>query len=286
MKLITMAAALDSGTVTPQSTYNDTGVIYVGGSQIYNWDLSGPGVTDMETLLARSLNIGAATLAMWMGPDSYYNYLAKFNFGRPMGVELGAEASGLLALPGSPLWTEASLVTNAFGQGFTTTSLQMLTSVAALANNGVMMKPYLVQEIRPAGGDPYIVEPQELGRPISPRTAQQVTAMATNAVRREVLEAQVPGYTIAGKTGSAQIPENGVYHPDDIIGSFIGWLPADDPELIIIVKIDRPHIDEAWGSTTAAPVFAALVQDLVTHLDIPPDNVRLQEDIWEARNGN
>jgi cell division protein FtsI/penicillin-binding protein 2 len=201
-------------------------------------------------------------------------------------VDLGSEIPGLLALPGSPYWTEASLVTNSFGQGFTTTSLQMVSAVSALANNGVMMKPYLVQEIRPPGEAPIIVEPSELGRPVSKQTAQQVTAMATNAVRREVASAQVEGYTIAGKTGSAQIPENGVYLPEDIIGSFIGWLPADNPELIIIVKIDRPHIEEAWGSTTAAPIFASLVKDLVTHLNIPPDNIRLQQDVYDARNGN
>jgi cell division protein FtsI/penicillin-binding protein 2 len=121
-----------------------------------------------------------------------------------------------------------------------------------------------------------------MSRPISEQTADQLMAMSVNAVRQEIFLAQIEGYTIAGKTGTAQIPEGGIYHPDDTIASFIGWLPADAPELLVLVKLDRPTVSP-WGSQTAAPAFAALAQELVALLGIPPDNVRLQGDVMAAR---
>lgn len=281
MKLITMAAALDSGVVTPQSTYYDAGVLEVGGHKTYNWDRSAPGETDMTTLLARSLNVGAATLALKMGPDQFYDYMQAFGFGNTLGIDLMSEASGQMPLPGSSFWTEASLATTSYGQGIAVTPLQMITAVSALANDGYMMRPYLVQEMRTKEGTT-ITEPRIAGHPISSQAAQQVTTMATSAVAREVFEAQVVGYTVAGKTGTAQIAENGVYLQDDVIGSFIGWLPADDPEVVIYVKLDRPQ-SAPWGSQTAAPTFAELTNELVVLLDIPPDNVRLQADILAVR---
>ncbi len=281
MKLVTMAAALDSGVVTPQSTYYDAGILEVGGHKTYNWDRSAPGTTDMTTLLSRSLNVGAATLATMMGPDVYYDYLQKFGFGRPTGVDLMSEAAGTMPLPGDALWTESFIATNAYGQGIAVTPLQMITAVSALANNGTMMQPYIVQEIRGENGT-FVHEPTVLSRPISPETAAQVTAMATTAVTREVFEAQVDGYTIAGKTGTAQIAENGIYLPDDVIGSFIGWLPAENPEMIVFIKLDRPKT-APWGSQTAAPAFADLADELVVMLDVPPDTVRLRADVMAAR---
>lgn len=284
MKLITVAAALDAGTVTPQTTYYDSGVIQLGGYPLYNWDRGAHGTVDMTTLLARSLNVGAATLAVWMGSDVYYNYMERFGFGRRTGIDLAAEAAGSMPLPGSSLWTETNLGTNSFGQGIATTPLQMIASISALANDGYLMQPYLVEEIR-HDGQVYRHEPTVLSRPIRPETAQQITAMAVNAVRTETQSAQVEGYTIAGKTGTSQIPENGIYHPTDTIASFVGWLPAEAPEVAIIVKLDRPRVSP-WGSQTAAPAFAELASDLVVMLNIPPDEVRLRADIQAVRQGN
>ncbi|HRO24204.1 MAG TPA: penicillin-binding transpeptidase domain-containing protein, partial [Promineifilum sp.] len=114
-----------------------------------------------------------------------------------------------------------------------------------------------------------------VGQIISENTAAQMTAMATVAVQQEVQEALVEGYTVAGKTGTAQIAEAFGYHPTDVIGSFVGWLPADDPQIVVYVKLDRPQ-SAPWGSMTAAPVFSKLAKELVVLLDIPPDAVRLQ----------
>ncbi len=281
MKLITMAAALDSGTVTPQTTYYDSGVIVLGGHAMYNWDRSARGTVDMTNLLAHSLNVGAATIASWMGPDTFYSYFQRFGYGRPTGIDLMSEASGQMPLPGDSNWTESSLGTNAFGQGLAVTPLQMISAVSALANDGSLMQPYIVQEIH-KDGQVLTHKPTVLSRPVSEQTADQITAMAINAVRTEVFGAQVEGYTVAGKTGTAQIPEGGIYHPTDTIGSFIGWLPADAPEVIVLVKLDRPKASP-WGSMTAAPVFAELATELVALLNIPPDSVRLQGDMLAAR---
>jgi cell division protein FtsI/penicillin-binding protein 2 len=283
MKLITMAAALDAGIVTPASAYYDPGTIELGGHRIRNWDYSSPGTTDMTTLLARSLNVGAATLASWMGTDMYYTYMQRFNFGRSLGVDVAAETNGSLKTPGASNWAESDLGTNSFGQGVATTPLQMVVATAALANEGRMMRPYLVQE-KHSQGQIWITEPTTISSPIRPQTAREVTTMAVASVQRETALAQVPGYTVAGKTGTAEIPVSGFgYHPTDTIATFIGWLPADDPQLIILVKLDRPRSSQ-WGSQTAAPVFAQLVQELVVLLDIPPDHIRLRATIAQGNN--
>lgn len=281
IKLITMAAALDSGTVIPQTTYYDAVIIEVGGHLTYNWDRSAPGTTDMQTLLTRSLNVGTATVATWMGSETYYNYLERFNFGRPTGIDLASEAGGTVFKPGSEFWTESFLATNSYGQGLAVTPLQMITAIASLANDGYLMQPYVVQEMH-RGGEVRVHEPIVLSRPVTPETAHLITAMAVSVVNDGVPLAHVDGYTVAGKTGTAQIPENGVYLSDATIGSFIGWLPADDPEIIVMVKLDRPT-SEPWGSLTAAPVFAELAKELVVMLNIPPDAVRLQAEVMEAR---
>lgn len=280
LKLVTMAAALDSGTVTPESTYYDTGELFVGGHKTVNWTRLAHGEVDMTTLLAQSLNVGAATLALWMGTDTYYDYMQKFGFGQQTGIDLMAEATGQMPLPGSPVWEESFIATNSYGQSLAVTPIQMVAAISALANEGKMMQPFLVKEIR-RGDNVQVTKPVIISQPVSVETAQQLTAMATNALATAIPEAQVPGYTVAGKTGTAQIPENGIYLPDAVIGTFAGWLPSDDPEIFVYIKLDRPNVP--WGSQTAAPTFAKLASELVVLLDIPPDNIRLQGDVLAAR---
>jgi len=283
IKLITMASALDSGAANPESTYYDTGELYVGGHKTMNSTREAYGTVDMTTLLAQSLNVGAATLALWMGADTYYDYMQSFGFGRPTGIDIMSEAGGLMPLPGNPMWEESFLATNAYGQSLAVTPLQMITAISALANDGKMMQPYIVQEMR-GENSTYVTKPKVLSQPISKETAQQVTAMAANALSIAIPQAGVPGYTVAGKTGTAQIAENGIYLPDAVIGTFAGYLPADNPEIVIYVKLDRPGIP--WGSLTAAPTFSTLARELVVLLDIPPDSVRLDQEIKAARAAN
>lgn len=279
-KVLTMAAAIDSGTVTRNTTYNDTGSIEVGGIPIYNWDRASHGITDMDTLLAKSLNVGAATIAQWMGQETFYRYMHDFGLGDYTGVDLSAEVDGWLKRPGDSLWTEADLGTNSFGQGLAVTPLQELTAIAAIANNGVMLRPHLVTEIWD-GEQVTQFTPTVLGQPISRESARTVADMMADALAQEAQTVQVEGYRIAGKTGTAQIAEGGVYHQTDVICTFVGFVPADDPEVIALVKIDKPQVslDLRWGSVTAAPTFAELMEQVVVLLDIPPDVVRYRNKV-------
>jgi cell division protein FtsI/penicillin-binding protein 2 len=237
----------------------------------------------MTTLLARSLNVGAATIATWMGPTTFYDYFQRFGFGQPTKIDIMNESAGLMPLPGSGEWQESFLAINAFGQALAVTPIQMISAVSALANGGYRMQPYVVQEIRDEHGIQRI-EPQIASQAIRPEIAAQMTSMAIIAVQQEVQSALVDGYTVAGKTGTAQIAEAFGYHETDTIGSFIGWLPADDPQIVVYVKIDRPA-SSPWGSQTAAPVFSKLAKELVVLLDIPPDAVRLQTGYTAASGG-
>lgn len=274
-KIITMAAALDSGLVTPNSTYEDRGTILVGGRPMYNWDYSARGTTTMTELLRYSLNVGAATLSTRLGVEKFYGYVHRFGFGEPSGVDLAAEIAGLVKVPGDALWYESDLGTNAFGQGIAVTPLQMITSVAAVANGGFIMQPHVLQKIvSPEGGT--VFQPVIRRQVISPKTAQDLTQMLVTAVPGETSLAAVPGYTIAGKTGTAQIPIPGGYDPVWTLASFVGFAPAEDPSFVILVKLDRPTASP-WGSVVAAPVFRAVAQELFNYLGIPPDEIRLAE---------
>ena len=270
-KVLTMAAALDSGTVTPDTVYNDTAAIEVGGQVFYNWDRGGHGPTDMTSLLAKSLNVGAATIATRMGQATFYQYMRAFGLGKPTGVDLQNEASGLLITrdQNPDRWSEAILASNAFGQAIATTPLQMVAAVAAVANDGVMVQPHVVKQIvRSNRVD--AARPVVTGRPISSETAHTLSTMLANAVRGEAWGNLLDGYSIAGKTGTAQIPVPGGYDDPWTIGTFIAFTPVDDPQVIVLVKLDRPT-SSMWGSETAVPVFKTLGERLFPVLGIRPD---------------
>ena len=280
MKLVTMAIGLDSGTVTPGTIYQDSGVIIRGGIQIQNAEQRAYGPIDMTGVLVNSVNTATAWVSTLVGPEKYYTYMDRFGFGHVTEIDIAQEASGYVSEPGNVAWTEASLATSGFGQGVSVTPLQMLVAISAIANGGQEMQPHVVREVRQADGTIEKIEPQVISNPITQETAQIVTTMAIKVAANYRLE--VPGYTIAGKTGTAQIPvvkevdgeTIGFYNPTDTIASFVGWLPADDPAFSVIVKLDVPTVSE-WGSETAAPAFVKLAKELVVLLDVPPDSVRL-----------
>jgi cell division protein FtsI (penicillin-binding protein 3) len=272
-KIITMAAGLDAGVITPQSTFYDSGSIQVGGRTIMNWDRRGHGLVTMTDVLAQSLNVGAAYVSTTLGRERFYTYIRRFGFGRITRVDLASEGPGRLRLPGDGEWHESDLGTNSFGQGLAVTPLQVITAVAAVANDGLMMKPHAVEKIVD-GQRVTTIQPVAVRRVISPQTAQQLTWMLVEAVQKETDLAAVPGYKIAGKTGTAQVPIPGGYHPNWTIASFIGYAPPEDPAFIVLVKIDEPAV-EPWGSTVAAPVFKTVAEQLFILLGIPPDEARV-----------
>jgi cell division protein FtsI/penicillin-binding protein 2 len=268
-KIFTMAAALDSGTVTPSTTYVDNGYIEVGGHLARNWDREAYGEQDMFGLMANSLNVGAAWLSVQMGPDVFYHYVRTFGFGELTGIDLQGEAAGRVRRVGDLDWHDSDLGTNSYGQGLAATPIQMISAVAAVANEGQMMAPYLVQRQVLPDGTTLDHQPVVRGQPISAQTAATLTHILEYVVDEGVELAQVEGYRVAGKTGTAQIPVPGGYDPVDTIASFVGYGPVEDPQLIILVRLDRPSTSR-WGSQTAAVVFSRLATRLFPMMDIAP----------------
>jgi cell division protein FtsI/penicillin-binding protein 2 len=260
-KIIPLAGALDSGAVSPQDTYWDTGRTEVGGQVIANWDGKAYGEQDLAGLMGHSLNVGAAWLATRMGPGTFYRYVRAFGFGQPTGVDLQGEVAGTVHMVGDLDWYDSYLGTNAYGQAIAVTPMQMAAAVAAVANGGRLMRPYVVaRQIRPDGS---VLEsrPVVRGQPISPETARAVSEILARAVEQYMPQVAVPGYRVAGKTGTAQIPVPGGYDPRGTIASFVGYGPVEDPQLLILVRLDRPRTSP-WASQTAAVVFQRLAQRL------------------------
>jgi cell division protein FtsI/penicillin-binding protein 2 len=272
IKILTMAAALDSGTVAPETSYLDTGSILVGGVKIQNWDQSPWGEQNMIGCLQHSLNVCMAMIATQMGAGTFYNYMDNFGFGHLTGVDLAGESAGRLKIPGDSDWYPVDLGTNAFGQGVTVTPIQMMMATSAVANKGRMVIPHtLYAMVR--DGQEYNAPAQYAGSPISVQTADTLSNMLAVSLESEASLALVPGYRIAGKTGTAQIPVDGYYDSTQTNTSFIGWGPVDDPRFMIYVWLERPSAS-IWGSDTAAPVFSEVAKKTILLLDIPPDFIR------------
>jgi cell division protein FtsI/penicillin-binding protein 2 len=272
-KVVTAAAAVDSGRLGANWSYEDTGALEYGGVTVRNSDRTAHGQQNLEGILARSLNVGAATLSTRvLGPEHFYEYVRAFGFGQRTGVELSNEVAGQVHMPSDWDWTDSYLATNSFGQGISVTPLQMATAVGAIANDGALMQPYVVAQREYPDGRTVTVPPRVMGHPISPESARHVSELMARAVERKIPEAQVAGYRIAGKTGTAQIPGVGGYDPDDVIVSFVGFAPADDPQVLILVKLDRPDVppELRWGTRIAAPVFRGVASRLFVLLGIPP----------------
>jgi len=278
-KILTMAAALDSGVVTPGATYVDEGWIEVGGQTIRNATGKVYGESTMADILIKSLNVGAAWLSERMRPDIFYRYMQDFGIGERTGVDLAGEVSGQLWLPDDiEHWHPSNLGTNSFGQGVAVTPLQMATAVATVANDGVRLRPRVVGRRIAPDGTVSVHQRLVVKRVISSETAQQVSEMLVKAIEEGATLAKVDGYRVAGKTGTAQIPIPGGYDPEDTIATFVGFGPVPDPRLVILVKLDRPQ-SSPWASRTAAPTFQRLTSRLFTALAIPPNDVRSMAEV-------
>jgi len=273
-KVITMAAALDAGVVTPETVYNDEGGILFGGEVITNWDYSANGEQTMKECLQNSLNTCLSWVARQLKPEKFYFYLEEFGIDRRTNIDLAGEVNWPLSTPGDDKWTEISLATNSFGQGLAVTPIQMITAVSAIANDGKMMAPHIVRASI-NNGQLYNNTPQIINTPISAETACTLSEMLAAALEDGESRALVPGYRVAGKTGTGSIvdPEEETYHPEKTNASFVGWGPVEDPRFIVYVWLQEPERND-WGSIVAAPVFREVVQRLVIILNIPPDRIR------------
>lgn len=275
-KILTMAGALDSGVVKPDTVTFVPQFIVVGGFKIFNWDGGAWGYQDMTGCLANSLNVCLAWVSdREMGSASFYSYMQRFGLGHATGIDLAQEASGRLKLPGDGDWTPVELGTNAFGQGVSVTPIQLVMAASALANNGQMVYPHILYA-QIQDGKQNNTKTQIVGTPISANTAHTMSDMLANALESESSTALVPGYRIAGKTGTAQIPlAGGGYDQNNVNASFIGWGPVDDPRFLVYIWLEKPQSNKA-ASVVVAPIFKQVVEKLVVLLDIPPDAIRLQ----------
>ncbi len=268
-KLITMAAALDTNQVTPETTYLDTGKVKIGGYIIRNADEKVYGEKTMTNVLEKSINAGAIFAAQKVGPDLFRAYVKAFGFGSLTGIEQPAESPGNIKNleEKNPIY----LATASFGQGLSVTPIQLVAAVGAIANSGKLMKPHLVKQIIKQNGKIQINQPQVVRQVFKPETAITLSAMMVSVLEKGYGRlARVPGYYIAGKTGTAQIPKTGQGYSQEAIHSFVGFGPVDNPAFVGLVVIDRPKLGR-FAESTAAPIFGQIADFLLKYYNIPPN---------------
>jgi cell division protein FtsI/penicillin-binding protein 2 len=280
-KLITTAAGLDTGTVTPDTWWFDSGSFSVDGWTIQNWDLNAYGSQTVQQMLSRSLNTGAAWVAQQVGPTQFYDYVNRFGFGNPTDIGLSGESPGRVRTPDTDPegWRTVDMATNSFGQGISVTPLQIGMAVATIANNGLLVKPHIIKEIvSPAGTTRFEPEPiRQVISPDSSQTLRNMMGVVVDGIPKAYLDVQ--GYRVGGKTGTANIAtDTGGYKPDAYISSFVGIAPIESPRLAVLVKIDEPK-DVPWGTVVAAPAFGRLVQESLAYLKVPPSESALVSSI-------
>jgi len=267
-KPITMAAGLDTQKITPQTKYYDEGFVKIGGHTIQNFAQKSWGERTMTEVLEKSINTGAVFAERQAGHQTFLNYIEKFGFFESTGIDLGGEifSANLNFKEGY----EINFATASFGQGIEITPIQLFRAFSAIANGGKLVKPYVVEKtIR--DGKEINNQPEILNNSvISSQTANQLTAMLVNVVEHGYgKEAKIPGYYIAGKTGTAQVPERGVYSLEKTIQTFVGFTPAFNPRFLILVKLDNPKARTAEYS--AAPIFKELAKYIIDLWQIPPN---------------
>ena len=272
MKVVVAAAALEERVMMPGSMlFGENGRMTIANTTIHDHEKLG--WMTFAQMIQKSSNIGAAKTGMLVGDQRLYRYLQAFGFGQRTDIDLPGEVSGLLKAPRE--WGRRSLASISMGQEVGVTPLQMITAVSAIANDGVLMKPYVVAEVRDQKGQRMKeILPQVKRRVVSPATARTLTTIMEGVVTSGTgAKAAIPGFRVAGKTGTAQKvdPRTGTYSSALSIGSFVGFVPADAPRLTIIVVIDEPQ-GEAWGGVVAAPVFRRVGEQVLTYLGVPRDD--------------
>jgi len=270
-KAITMAAGLDTGRVHPNTIYDDIGTLRIGGYKIQNSDYKAHGEQTMIQVLEKSLNTGVVFVANKVGSDTFGRYVNAFGFGLPTEITMPGEAMG--DVRSIDKRGEIYLATASFGQGVSVTPLQILMAYGAIANDGKLMQPYIVKEIRKPNGDVVVASPKIVTTSISADTAHTLSAMLINVVDNgHGKRAGVAGYYIAGKTGTAQVPkkDGSGYEADKLIGSFVGFGPVYNPKFVMLVKVDNPQ-GVKFAESSAAPLFGKLAKFMLNYYEIVPD---------------
>ena len=264
-KAFTVAAALEEKTVTPTSEFVLPPVLQVADRTIEDSHPRGTETMSVSTILAHSSNVGAATIGLGVGAEKFDKWIRRFGFGSPTGIQYPAEEQGLLLdldeYSGSTLGNEA------MGQGLSVTPIQMVAGYTAIANGGTLRPPQLVKKI----GDEPVEEPKGK-RVISPQVSSEIREMLEGVLAPggTAAEVSVPGYTLAGKTGTAEVAENGEYSDTKYVASFIGFAPAQNPQLLAAVIVDQPQ-GEIYGGSVAAPAFGQIAEFALPYLGVPQE---------------
>lgn len=277
-KIVAASAALEEKVVDPNELIDcEEGVYPLFGTVIH--DHEPVGVVPFRQVIAKSSNIGTAKVAQRLGEKRLSSYITAFGFGERLGIDLFGETPGLVRDPGR--WSKRSLASVAIGQEIGVTPLQVITAFSAIANGGWVMTPHLVRQVKQidlqqVGGAGRLIKessPQVRRRAVSEGTAREMVRILEGVVSKSGtgVKATIPGYTVAGKTGTAQKidPATGRYSAHDFVSSFVGFAPAEDPAVAILVMVDEPE-GEAWGGSVAAPVFSAIGREVLHYLKVPP----------------
>lgn len=268
-KIITAAAALAEKVVTPQDRFYDPGYIEVQGRRIRCWKAGGHGSETFVEVVKNSCNVGFVNLGLKLGRDAFYHYIMDFALNRPTDVDLPGEAKGILIPPEKVKLI--NIATMSIGQGVAVTPLQLLTAVSAIANDGVLLRPQIVREVRDGQGN--VVRdfvPDVKKQVIDPKNAAELKGILEKVVEDGTgMGAYVEGYRIAGKTGTAQKAGGGGYQAGKYVASFVGFAPADRPRIVMLVLIDEPQ-GMYYGGQIAAPVFGAIIKDVLQYWNLQP----------------
>jgi len=269
-KVILAAAALEEGVVRPEDRiYGENGSVTIAKTTIHDWKKYG--WLTFSEVLQNSSNVGSIKVGLALGRERYYRYMSAFGFGAATGVGLPGESRGLLRAPGR--WSLLSLPTMSIGQEVSVTALQMVAPFGAIANGGTLMQPRIVRATFDAAGQEVRrFEPRPVRQVISPETARTLTRILVRVVESGTgHNAAIPGYEVAGKTGTAQKldPATRRYSRSPGVLSFVGWAPADEPRFVMLVTLDEPK-NEIWGSEAAAPIFSAIGRGILRYLEVPP----------------
>jgi cell division protein FtsI (penicillin-binding protein 3)/stage V sporulation protein D (sporulation-specific penicillin-binding protein) len=271
IKPLTMAAGIDSGVVAPETTYNDQGSVTLDGYTISNFDGIGRGMVSMQEILSQSLNTGVVFVEQEMGHDTFREYMKKYKIGEETGIDLPGEVPGIVGNLDTP--RDIEYATASFGQGIAMTPIQTVRALSVLANGGVLVTPHVGERIKYESGLSKNITYPDGDRVLDPETSEEITRMLVHVVDEALGggDVELPNYSIAAKTGTAQIahPEGG-YYDDRYLHSFFGYFPAYNPQFLVFLMTIEPK-GVRYASQTLTNPFMDMTQFLINYYEVPPD---------------
>ena len=278
-KIITLAASLEEKTIDLNDHFFDSGSIKVGGATLHCWRHGGHGEETYLEVVENSCNPGFVNMGLKLGKETLFKYIDNFGFGHKTGVELNGEENGIIFDINKI--GDLELATTAFGQGVSVTPIQQITAVSAAINGGILYQPHIVKSINEPELNNVILdtETKKIRQVISPETSKQVRYVLESVVAKGTgHNAYIPNYRVGGKTGTAQKVNNGAYMTGNYITSFIGFMPADDPKIVVYIAVDNAKGVTQYGGTIAAPIAKNVLLDSINILNIEPRDDEIEKE--------